>query len=78
MSAIKVEYDLAKPTVVYYRKGNGKRKKLCTLAKDETARRASKYKVIVTSRRGAMLYDLKTDTAKNISKDDKIGSKYVV
>ena len=77
MSAVKVDFVFGKSTAVYYRKGNGKRQKLCTLARDETARRASKYKIIVTNRRGAMLYDLKTGTAKNISKDDKIGSKYV-
>lgn len=77
MCAIKVEYDLARPTTVYYRKGNGKKKKLCTLTRGETARRASKYKVIVTRGHGAMLYDLKTGTAKSISKDDKIGSRFV-
>jgi hypothetical protein len=77
MPAIKVDFVFDKPTVVYYRKGNGKRKKLCTLTRGETARRASKYKVIVTRGRGAMLYDLKTGTAKSISKDDKIGSRFV-
>jgi len=76
MSAVKVDFVLEKPVIVYYRKGNGKRKRLCTLNRDETARRASKYKVIVTGRRGAMLYNLRTGTAKSISKDDKIGSKY--
>ncbi len=77
MSSIKVEFVFDEPTIVYYRRGNGKRKKLCTLARGETARRASKYKVLVVGRRSVVLYDLKTGTAKNVSKDDKIGKKYV-
>ena len=77
MSAIKVAHSVSKPVVISYKKGNGKWKRLCVLAADESARRASKYKLLVTGKRPT-LYNLRNGEAERITKDSAIGRKYLI
>lgn len=78
MASIKVEHSVDKPVVITYKRGNGKWKRLCTLSADESARRTSKYTLIVTGSSRPMLYNLKNGEATRITKDTKVGRKYVL
>lgn len=77
MGAIQVVHSVDKPIVISYRKGKGKWKRLCVLAADETARRASKYVLLVTGSRPT-LYNLRNGEAERITKDTKVGRKYLI
>ncbi len=78
MGAIQVVHSVDKPVVISYRKskGKGKWKRLCVLAADETARRASKYVLLVTGSRPT-LYNLRNGEAERVTKDSKVGRKYL-
>ncbi len=78
MASIKVEHSVDKPVVITYKRGNGKWKKLCTLGADESARRASKYILIVTGSSRPMSYNLKNGEAIRITKDSKVGRRYIL
>ena len=77
MSAIQVIHSVEKPIVISYRKGKGKWKRLCVLAADESARRASKYVLLVTGSRPT-LYNLRNGEAERVTKDSKVGRKYLI
>ncbi len=78
MGVIQVVHSVDKPVVISYRKSKkGEWKRLCVLAADETARRASKYVLLVTGKRPT-LYNLRNGEAERVTKDSKVGRKYLI
>jgi len=77
MGAIQVIHSVDKPIVISYRKGNGKWRKLCVLAADESARRTSKYVLLVTGSRPT-LYNLRNGEVERVTRDSKVGRKYLI